>query len=71
MTAAPALGMREEDWPTTAEGIAALLARMDWREPVGLTPQEQAGWRAALQADKELEIANFDKWAAEIESRVP
>ena len=22
----PTLGMREEDWPTTAEGIAALLA---------------------------------------------
>jgi hypothetical protein len=25
----PTLGMREEDWPTTPEGIAALLARMD------------------------------------------
>jgi hypothetical protein len=27
--ARPTLGMREEDWPTTPEGIAALLARMD------------------------------------------
>jgi hypothetical protein len=25
----PTLGMREEDWPTTPEGVAALLARMD------------------------------------------
>jgi hypothetical protein len=24
-----AMGMREEDWPTTREGIAALLNRMD------------------------------------------
>jgi hypothetical protein len=25
------LGMREEDWPTTPEGIAVLLAQMDHR----------------------------------------
>ena len=25
----PTLGMREGDWPTTPEGIAALLARME------------------------------------------
>lgn len=31
--ARPTLGMREEDWPTTPEGIAALLARMDQIEP--------------------------------------
>jgi hypothetical protein len=30
----PTLGMREEDWPTTPEGIAALLARMDRVEPM-------------------------------------
>ena len=28
-----ALGMREDDWPTTPEGIATLLARMDKVEP--------------------------------------
>jgi hypothetical protein len=32
------LGMREEDWPTTPEGIAALLARMDQVEPGWLSP---------------------------------
>ncbi len=31
--ARPTLGMREEDWPTTQEGIAASLARMDEVEP--------------------------------------
>ncbi len=36
----PALGMREEDWPTTPEGIAALLARMDQVEPGWLSPQD-------------------------------
>jgi hypothetical protein len=29
----PTLGMREEDWPTTPDGIAALLVRMDQVEP--------------------------------------
>jgi hypothetical protein len=31
--------MREEDWPTTAEGIAALLARMDQVGPGWLLPE--------------------------------
>jgi hypothetical protein len=28
------IGLREDEWPTTPEGIAALLKRMDEREPV-------------------------------------
>ncbi len=40
-----ALGMREEEWPTTREGIAALLARMDQAEPVRLSPEQDAAWR--------------------------
>jgi hypothetical protein len=40
--ARPTLGMREEDWPTTAEGIAALLARMDQLEPGWLSPEDDA-----------------------------
>jgi hypothetical protein len=31
------IGIREEDWPTTPEGIAALVARMDQIQPF-LTP---------------------------------
>jgi hypothetical protein len=57
--AAPALGMREEDWPTTPEGIACLLARMEKVEPGWLSPEDDAAWRAALRAQKESEKAKF------------
>jgi len=49
MSFQPALGMREEDWPTTPEGIAALLALMDQVEPGWLSPEDDAAWRAALR----------------------
>ena len=47
----PALGMREEDWPTTPEGIAALVAQMDQVEPGWLSPEDDAAWQAALRAE--------------------
>ena len=55
----PTLGMREEDWPTTPEGVAALLARMDEIEPGWLSPEDDHAWREALLAQKELEKARF------------
>jgi hypothetical protein len=55
----PMLGMREEDWPTTPEGIAALVARMNQIEPGWLSAEDDAAWRAALRAQKELEKAQF------------
>jgi hypothetical protein len=55
----PTIGMREEDWPTTPEGIGALLARMDQREPGWLSPEDDATWRADLRAQKELEKDRF------------
>lgn len=45
----PTLGMGEEDWPTTPEGIAALLDRMEQGEPGWLSPADDASWRAALR----------------------
>jgi hypothetical protein len=57
--ARPALGMREEDWPTTPEGIAALLARMDQVEPGWLSPEDDAAWRATLRAQKDIEKTRF------------
>jgi hypothetical protein len=57
--ARPMLGMREEDWPTTPEGIAALLARMDQVEPGWLSPEDDAAWRATLRARKDVEKARF------------
>jgi hypothetical protein len=65
---APARGMREEDWPTTAEGVAALLSRWDRHEPLELTPEEEAEWEAARKAQREFELATFGKRAREAES---
>lgn len=53
------LGMREEDWPTTPEGIAALVARMDRAESEWLSPEDDAAWRADLNAQREFEKAHF------------
>lgn len=55
----PGLGMREEDWPTTPEGISALLARMNQLEPGWLSPDDDAAWRADLKAQKESAKAQF------------
>ncbi len=57
--AQPTLGMREEDWPTTEAGIAALLVRMDQVESGWLSQDDDDAWRAALQAQKEFEKTQF------------
>jgi len=61
-----ALGMREEDWPTTAEGIAELLARMDQVEADWLSPEDNNAWRTALRAEKEFEKAQFGEEAEKL-----
>lgn len=55
----PTLGMPEEDWPTTPEGIASLLERMDQVEAGWLSPEDDTAWRAALLAQKESEKTQF------------
>jgi hypothetical protein len=60
------LGMREEDWPTTPEGIAALLRRWHAHEPLEMTPEEEAAWRADLRARNEQEKVTFDQWSEEM-----
>jgi hypothetical protein len=50
-------GMREDDWPTTPEGIAALLQRMDQLEPGWLTPEDELAWRTALHEQTHVEKA--------------
>jgi len=42
-------GMDESEWPTTPEGIEALIARMDSREPLELTPEEERKWNEGLR----------------------
>lgn len=55
-TAASFQMMREEDWPTTPEGIAALLASWRELEPLEFTPEEAADLKAARAAYKEYEL---------------
>ncbi|HEV3146082.1 MAG TPA: hypothetical protein VGZ47_19500 [Gemmataceae bacterium] len=66
--ARPALGMREEDWPTTPEGIAALLGRMEQVESGWLSSEDDAAWRAALRAKKEVDKAKFLEEAEKLRS---
>lgn len=45
--------MQEADWPTTMEGIEALLARWDSHEALEMTPEEEAElqvWRSKVKA---------------------
>jgi hypothetical protein len=47
------VGMREEDWPTTPEGIAEHLKRLSELEPLEITPEEEAeldAWRRQVKA---------------------
>ena len=56
-----ALGMREEDWPTTPEEIAALLARMDAAEALEMTPAVEADLEAWRQKVKKYKLAHQDR----------
>ena len=57
------IGIRDEDWPDTPEGIARRLASMDRIEPLDISPEEEAEWNAAKKAQKEFEKARFDEHA--------
>jgi hypothetical protein len=53
------VGMSEEEWPTTPEGIAEWLASMDAMEPLEMTEEESARWEADRKAQREFEKARF------------
>ena len=58
--------MREEEWPTTAEGIAALLARMVALPPAWLSPEEDAAWRLTMTAQRNIEKDRFSEDAEKL-----
>jgi hypothetical protein len=64
-------GMREEDWPTTPEGIAALVARMDQVEQGWLSPEDDGAWRAALREQNNAEKAGIPKDADKLQRMWP
>ncbi len=43
--------MNEADWPTTADGIAALVKRINEREPLEMTDAEFAAWEAERRSE--------------------
>jgi hypothetical protein len=56
---AGSIGIRDEDWPDTPEGIARLLDSMDRVEPLDMTAEEEANWAAARAAQRDWEKARF------------
>jgi hypothetical protein len=53
--------LTEESWPTTPEGIAALVRRMTTFEAVELTAEDEARIAAARAATREASIAAVRK----------
>ena len=60
------VGMREEDWQDTPEAVTAWLRWYDSLEPLERTPQEEAEWRTAREAQKEREKAAFGERAEKV-----
>jgi hypothetical protein len=60
------IGIRDEDWPTTPEGIAALVAKIDQIQPF-LAPVEEEAWHKALAEQKAWELANWEAHSQKIE----
>jgi len=52
--------MTELNWPRTPEGIAALLARMDSRQPLSMSEEENFRWERIRREDKDRELALAD-----------
>ena len=53
--------LRDEDWPTTPEGIDALVRRMEQLDPIVLTPEDEARIAAARTAVRDVTLAAVRK----------
>lgn len=60
------IGIREEDWPTTQEDIAVLVAKMGQIQPF-LTPEEETAWHKARAEQKAWELANWEAHGKSVE----
>jgi hypothetical protein len=63
----PSVGLREEDWPTTPEGITALLKRMEEIESLEMNAEEEADLADWRKKRKEHELANWEQRSRRIE----
>jgi hypothetical protein len=53
--------MTEDNWPTTDEDRARLLARMESREPVQMSDAEVADWARIRRDEKAWDLAHADE----------
>jgi hypothetical protein len=65
------LGTTGDEQANDPESIARWIADFDAIPPLEMTPAEEAGWRAAREAQKAFEIANFEERARRIEPLFP
>ena len=58
--------IREEDWPTTPEGIAELIEQWRKLEPLEFTPEEREEIRAGREWFKQYELKKLrEEWGLE------
>lgn len=69
--AEPDFILRDEDWPSTPEQIAELLAWFDAREPLIFTPKEQAAWEVIRQREKAVQIELIKNSWGELDRMFP
>jgi hypothetical protein len=68
---APTLGIRDDEWSDTPEAIEAWIRWYDSLEPLDFTPAERAAWKAALQEERQHELAQWEKRSQLIEEHFP
>lgn len=60
------IGITEDEWPTTPEGIAEAVERMRSFEAVEFTPEEEAEWLAAREEVKRYTLEKMQQtWKSE------
>ena len=64
-------GLIDDEQGDDPESIARWIAAFDAIPPLEMTPEEEADWRAAREANKAYEIATFDERAKRIEALFP
>ncbi|MFI5454957.1 MAG: hypothetical protein ACHRXM_05850 [Isosphaerales bacterium] len=65
------VGTTGDDQADDPESIARWIAAFDAIPPLEMTPEEEAEWQAAREAQKASEIANFEEHARRIEALFP
>ena len=65
------LGTTGDEQADDPESLARWLAAFDAIPPLKMTPEEEAEWQAARQAQKASELASFEEHARRIEALFP